>query len=253
MTSGAIYPSLKGRTVLITGGGSGIGESIVRHFVAQGSKVGFLDINAEASEALVSELSASGTVHFEKCDLRDIAALRQAIANVREKLGPITILINNAAHDQRHKLEDVTPEYWDERYQVNIRHQFFAAQAVVEDMKAAGQGAIINMGSTSWMIGQGGMPAYTSAKSAVQGLTRGLARDLGPFNIRVCSVVPGWIMTQRQIDLWLTPEAEADLMAKQCLKRKLYPDDIAKPVLFFASDEASGCTNQSYIVDGGWV
>jgi NAD(P)-dependent dehydrogenase (short-subunit alcohol dehydrogenase family) len=253
MTSGAIYPSLKGRTVLITGGGSGIGESIVRHFVAQGSKVGFLDINAEASEALVKELSASGTVHFEKCDLRDIAALRQAIANVREKLGPITILINNAAHDQRHKLEDVTPEYWDERYQVNIRHQFFAAQAVVEDMKAAGKGAIINMGSTSWMIGQGGMPAYTSAKSAVQGLTRGLARDLGPFNIRVCSVVPGWIMTQRQIDLWLTPEAEADLMNKQCLKRKLFPDDIAKPVLFFASDEASGCTNQSYIVDGGWV
>ncbi|WP_029077069.1 SDR family NAD(P)-dependent oxidoreductase [Kaistia adipata] len=253
MTSGAIYPSLRDRTVLITGGGSGIGESIVRHFVAQGSKVGFLDINAEASEALVKGLSATGTVHFEKCDLRDIAALRQAISNVREKLGPITILINNAAHDQRHKLEDVTPEYWDERYQVNIRHQFFAAQAVVEDMKAAGKGAIINMGSTSWMIGQGGMPAYTSAKSAVQGLTRGLARDLGPFNIRVCSVVPGWIMTQRQIDLWLTPEAEADLMNKQCLKRKLYPDDIAKPVLFFASDEASGCTNQSYIVDGGWV
>ncbi|WP_336801349.1 SDR family NAD(P)-dependent oxidoreductase [Kaistia sp. MMO-174] len=253
MTSGAIYPSLRDRTVLVTGGGSGIGEAIVRHFVAQGSKVGFLDINAEASEALAKELSATGTVHFEKCDLRDIAALRQAIANVREKLGAITILINNAAHDQRHKLEDVTPEYWDERYQVNIRHQFFAAQAVVEDMKAAGKGAIINMGSTSWMIGQGGMPAYTSAKSAVQGLTRGLARDLGPFNIRVCSVVPGWIMTQRQIDLWLTPEAEVDLMNKQCLKRKLFPDDIAKPVLFFASDEASGCTNQSYIVDGGWV
>ena len=253
MTTGAIYPSLKGRTVLVTGGGSGIGESIVRHFVAQGSKVGFLDINEAASKALVEELAPTGTLHFEHCDLRDIAALRAALAGVRAALGPITVLINNAAHDQRHKLEDVTPEYWDERYQVNIRHQFFAAQAVVEDMKAAGGGSIVNMGSTSWMVGQGGMPAYTSAKSAVLGLTRGLARDLGPFNIRVCSVVPGWIMTQRQIDLWLTPEAERDLMAKQCLKRKLFPDDIARVVQFFASDEASACTNQAYVVDGGWV
>ncbi len=254
MTTGAIYPSLKNRTVIITGGGSGIGESIVRHFVAQGAKVGFLDIDRTASEALVAELSAAGgTVQFEYCDLRDIAALRQAIQNVREAFGPITILVNNAAHDQRHKLEDVTPEYWDERMQVNLRHQFFAVQAVAPDMKAAGGGAIINMGSVTWLIGQGGMPAYSAAKSAVLGLTRSLARDLGPFNIRVCSVVPGWIMTQRQIDLWLTPEAEADLMTKQCLKRKLYPEDIAKPVLFFASDEASGCTNQAYIVDGGWV
>jgi len=253
MASGAIYPSLKGRTVLVTGGGSGIGESIVRHFVAQGSKVGFLDINEAASTKLVEELSAEGTVHFEPCDLRDIAALRAAIGKVREKFGPITVLVNNAAHDERHKIEDVTPEYWDDRQQVNLRHQFFAVQAVMEDMKAAGGGSIINMGSTSWMMGLGGMPAYVAAKSAVLGLTRGLARDLGPFNIRVCSIVPGWIMTQRQIDLWVTPEGEADLMAKQCLKRKLYPDDIARPVLFFASDEASACTNQAYVVDGGWI
>ncbi|MBZ9937075.1 SDR family oxidoreductase [Mesorhizobium sp. BR1-1-16] len=253
MPTGAIYPSLKDRTVVVTGGGSGIGESIVRHFVAQGAKVGFLDINREASEALVAELSSQGSVHFEHCDLRDIAALRAAIANIRAAFGPITILVNNAAHDERHKLEDVTPEYWDDRVHVNLRHQFFAAQAVVDDMKAAGGGAIINLGSTSWMIGLGGMPAYTASKSAVLGLTRSLARDLGPFNIRVCSVVPGWIMTQRQIDLWLTPEAEARVMESQCLKRKLYPEDIAKPVLFFASDEASGCTNQAYVVDGGWI
>ncbi|MCX5478156.1 SDR family NAD(P)-dependent oxidoreductase [Kaistia geumhonensis] len=253
MSTGAIYPSLRDRTVVVTGGGSGIGESIVRHFVAQGSKVGFLDINREASEALVAELAPQGTVRFEHCDLRDIAALRASIANIRAAYGPVTILVNNAAHDERHKLEDVTPEYWDDRIHVNLRHQFFAAQAVAEDMKAAGRGAIINLGSISWMIGMGGMAGYTASKSAVLGLTRSLARDLGPFNIRVCSVLPGWVMTQRQIDLWLTPEAEATIMASQCLKRKLYPEDIARPVLFFASDEAGACTNQSYVVDGGWV
>ncbi len=254
MKFGAIYPSLEGRTVLVTGGGSGIGESIVRHFAGQKSKVGFLDIAREPSEKLAAELSAEGaTVHFEECDIRDIAALMAAIAKVRAALGPITVLVNNAAHDQRHKLEDVTVEYWDERYAVNLRHQFFAAQDVAEDMKQAGGGAIVNLGSTSWMVGQGGMPAYTSAKSAVQGLTRGLARDLGIYDIRVTCVVPGWIMTQRQLDLWLTPESEKELMQRQCLKRKLYPDDIARSVLFFASDEASGCTNQSYVVDGGWV
>ncbi len=253
MSTGAIYPSLRDRTVVVTGGGSGIGESIVRHFVAQGAKVGFLDINREASEALVAELAPQGTVRFEHCDLRDIAALRASIANIRAAYGPVTILVNNAAHDERHKLEDVTPEYWDDRIHVNLRHQFFAAQAVAEDMKAAGRGAIVNLGSISWMIGMGGMAGYTASKSAVLGLTRSLARDLGPFNIRVCSVLPGWVMTQRQIDLWLTPEAEATIMASQCLKRKLYPEDIARPVLFFASDEAGACTNQSYVVDGGWV
>lgn len=253
MSTGAIYPSLRDRTVVVTGGGSGIGKSIVRHFVAQGAKVGFLDINREASEALVAELAPQGTVRFEHCDLRDIAALRASIAAIRAAYGPVTILVNNAAHDERHKLEDVTPEYWDDRIHVNLRHQFFAAQAVAEDMKAAGRGAIINLGSISWMIGMGGMAGYTASKSAVLGLTRSLARDLGPFNIRVCSVLPGWVMTQRQIDLWLTPEAEATIMASQCLKRKLYPEDIARPVLFFASDEAGACTNQSYVVDGGWV
>ena len=150
-------------------------------------------------------------------------------------------------------METVTPEYWDERFATNLKHQFFAAQAVVPDMRANGGGAIVNLGSVSWVIGQGGMPCYTTAKSAVQGLTRSLARDLGPDNIRVNSILPGWIMTERQISMWLTPESEKELMTRQCLKRKLVPDEIARVVLFFASDDAGACTNQSYIADGGWV
>jgi NAD(P)-dependent dehydrogenase (short-subunit alcohol dehydrogenase family) len=255
MTATAIYPSLKDRVVFITGGGSGIGAAIVEHFCRQGAKVGFVDINQEASEKLVDDVEAAGhgKPFFVNCDITDIEALRVAIGQVREKLGPITVLVNNAAHDQRHKIDDVTPEYWDDRFAVNLKHQFFAAQAVYPDMEAAGGGAIVNLGSVSWMIGQGGMPCYTTAKSAVAGLTRSLARDLGPKNIRVNCVVPGWIMTQRQIDLWLTPEGEAELMQRQCLKRKLVPADIARAVLFFASDDSGACTNQSYIVDGGWV
>ena len=247
----AAYPSLKGRTAVVTGGASGIGESIVRHFAAQGSKVGFIDLNGEAGSALAEELGPD--VHFVETDLKDIEALQAAIDNIRATLGPITVLVNNAAHDERHNNEDVTIEYWDDRYAVNLKHQFFAAQAVTQDMIDAGGGAIVNMGSTSWMVGLGGMPCYTSAKSAVQGLTRSLARDLGPHNIRVNSIAPGWIMTQRQIDMWLTPEGEEELMKRQCLKRKLYPDDIARVVLFFASDESGACTAQTYIADGGWV
>lgn len=251
---GAIYPDLQERTVLITGGGSGIGAEIVRHFAAQGARVGFIDIAVDASEALVQELTAEGqTVHFEQADLTDVDALRAAIDRVRAAYGPISVLVNNAAHDERHALEDVTPEYWDQRVAVNLRHQFFCAQAVVPDMRAAGGGAIINMGSISWMIGEGNMAGYTASKSAVLGLTRSLARDLGPDNIRVNSIAPGWIMTQRQIDLWLTEEGEENIMKRQCLKRKLVPADVARVVLFYASAEASACTNQSYIVDGGWV
>ena len=163
------------------------------------------------------------------------------------------MLVNNAAHDERHKFDTVTPEYWDDRMAVNLRHQFFAAQAVQPMMKAAGGGSIINFGSTSWMIGQGGMPGYTAAKAAVMGLTRGLARDFGPDNIRVNSIAPGWIMTERQITLWLDEAGERELMARQCLKRKLYPDDMARIVLFLAADDSSAMTNQTYIADGGWV
>lgn len=252
MTEMATYPSLRDRTVLVTGGGSGIGAAIVRHFAGQGARVGFLDIDIAASTALKADLGPAA-VHFEPCDLRDIPALRAAIAAVAAALGPITILVNNAAHDARHRLEDVTPEYWDERYAVNLRHQFFAAQAVAPGMMAAGGGVIINLGSNSWMQARGGMPAYTSAKSAVVGLTRALARDLGAQGIRVLSVVPGWIMTERQIALHLTPEGEAELMANQCVKRRLTPDDIARPILFFASEEAAACAMQSYVIDGGWV
>jgi NAD(P)-dependent dehydrogenase (short-subunit alcohol dehydrogenase family) len=239
----------------VTGGGSGIGAAIVEHFAAQGSRVAFVDIDRAASERLCDTIAAGGRARplFVPCDLRDIGALREAVAEVRGRLGPIRVLINNAAHDERHALDTVTPEYWDDRLAVNLRHQFFAAQAVYPDMVQAGGGAIVNLGSTSWMVGQGGMPGYTAAKSGVVGLTRGLARDLGPHNIRVTCVVPGWIMTERQVKLWLTPEAEAQLLRRQCLKRKLVPEDIARAVLFFAADDSAACTAQSYVVDGGWT
>ena len=230
MSEYAIYPSLKDRSVFITGGGSGIGASLVRHFAAQGSKVAFVDIALEASEEL-----------------------RRSIRQAADAHGPITVLVNNAAHDERHKFDTVTPEYWDDRMAVNLRHQFFAAQAVQPMMKAAGGGSIINFGSTSWMIGQGGMPGYTAAKAAVMGLTRGLARDFGPDNIRVNSIAPGWIMTERQVSLLLDEAGERELMARQCLKRKLYPDDMARIVLFLAADDSGALTNQTYIADGGWV
>jgi len=254
MSEVATYPSLKDKTVVITGGGSGIGASLTTHFARQGCKVGFLDIADEASITLETELNSDGcTVKYFRCDITDTKALQTVIDELRATFGPVGILINNAAHDQRHKFEDITPEYWDERFAINIKHQFFAAQAVLEDMKSIGGGSIINMGSTSWMIGNGGMACYTAAKSAVLGLTRSLAQDFGPFNIRVNSIAPGWIMTQRQKELWLTPEGEADIFKNQCLKRFLVPDDIARPVLFFASDESAACTNQNYVVDGGWL
>ncbi len=250
----ATYPDLKNKCVVITGGGTGIGEAITTRFAEQGAKVGFIDIKAEESKQLAEKLTAAGhQVRFEHADLTNIEALRKAIANVRVAFGPVGVLINNAAHDQRHKTEDVTPEFWDERFAVNLRHQFFAAQAVLPDMIEVGGGSIINFGSTSWMVGQGGMAAYTAAKSAVLGLTRSLARDYGQYNIRVNAIAPGWIMTERQKTLWLTPESDKELMARQCLKRHLVPDEIARVTLFFASDEASACTNQQYVVDGGWI
>ena len=251
----ASYPSLEARVAFVTGGGSGIGASIVEHLCAQRARVAFVDIERTVSETLVKTIEGRGhpAPSFIPCDLRDIAALRSAVTDVRARLGPIRILVNNAAHDERHSIESVTPEYWDDRFAVNLRHQFFAAQAVAPDMAAAGGGSIINFGSTSWLVGQGGMPAYLSAKAAVAGLTRALARDLGPMNIRVNAIVPGWIMTERQVRLWLTPEGEQELLRRQCLKRKLLPQDVARVVLFFAADDSGACTNQSYVVDGGWV
>lgn len=251
----ASYPSLAGKVVLVTGGGSGIGASNVENFVRQQAKVAFVDINEDAGRGLGERLAdtAAHAPLYLPCDLRDIEALRAAVGQVRERLGPVDVLVNNAAHDERHALDTVTPEYWDDRMAVNLRHQFFAAQAVYPDMERSGGGAIVNLGSVTYMVGQGGMAGYSAAKSAVWGLTRSLARDLGPKGIRVNCVVPGWIMTERQVEMWLTPESEEELMQRQCLKRKLYPDDVARVVLFMAADDSGGCTNQMFIVDGGWV
>jgi D-xylose 1-dehydrogenase len=250
----AIYTDLAGKVVLVTGGASGIGEAIVRRFAEQKSIVVFFDIKAEEGASLARELTGKGfAAYFHKVDLTDIAALRAAISDARTAHGPINVLVNNAAHDERHRTEDMTPEYWDDRIAVNLKHSFFAAQAVLADMKAANAGAIINFSSISWMAAQGGMAAYTASKSAMLGLTRSLARDYGPYNIRVNAIAPGWIMTQRQIDKWLTAEGEEELMRRQCLKRKLVPDEVAKFAVFLASDEASACTSQHYVVDGGWV
>src|SRR3954451_15149355 len=250
----AIYPDLAGKVVLVTGGASGIGEAIVRGFARQKSTVAFFDIAERAGISLARALSDEGLAcHFAHVDLTDISAIRAGVVQARNLHGPVAILINNAAHDERHATEEVSPEYWDDRIAVNLKHQFFAAQAVLPDMTAVRKGVIINFGSTSWMIGQGGMAAYTASKSGVIGLTRSLARDYGPCNIRVNAIAPGWIMTGRQLDKCLTPESEAELMQRQCLKRKLMPDEIARFTMFLASDEASACTAQHYVVDGGWV
>ena len=243
----ATYPSLKGRSVFVSGGGLGIGASIVEHFAAQGSKVGFVDINEPASNAVAAKTGAL----FLKCDIKDVKAYQAALAGMASRLGPITVLVNNAAHDERHKLEDVTPEFWDDRIAVNLRHAFFAIQAVVPGMKKAGGGSIVNFSSISYHTMTANLSVYQAAKAATIGMTRGLARDLGADKIRLNSITPGWIMTQRQIDLWLTPEAEADLMKAQVLKEKVYPPDIARMALFLASDDSRLISGQNFVVDGG--
>lgn len=250
------YPSLVNKVVFITGGGSGIGATLVAAFVAQGAKVAFVDILQQASQALVQQLLQQypqGQVYFYPCDITDIPALQAVVAQVELALGPVTVLLNNAASDTRHNFQDVTPEYWDQRLNVNLRHQFFAIQAVFAQMKAAGGGSIINFGSMSWHEGQGGMPGYTTSKAAVLGLTRGLARDLGPYQIRVNTLTPGWVMTERQLSQWVTPETAKDIEKNQCLKQQLLPEDIAAMALFLASDDSKLCTAQNFIVDGGWI
>ena len=251
----ATYPSLGGRSVFITGGGSGIGESLVEHFCRQDAKVCFVDIAERPSRALVERLTGGGhpAPHFIACDLRDIAALRRAVAEASKRHGPVRVLINNAGNDDRHTTESVSVEYWDERMQVNLRHQFFAAQAVRPQMRDAGGGSIINFGSITWLVGDPDCPAYVTAKAAIGGLTRALAREFGPEKIRVNCVLPGWVMTERQVKLWLDAEGERQIAGRQCLKEKLYPDDISRMVLFLAADDSRMCTSQNYIVDGGWV
>ncbi len=250
----AIYPSLRGRAVFITGGGGGIGASLVRHFAEQHCKVVFVDIDQAGGEAVVRDVTGDHPAPlFIQCDLRDIAALKAAIAKGRDAVGDFTVLVNNAAHDERHDTMAVTPEYWDERLAVNLRHQFFAAQAIIPMMQAAGGGAIVNFGSTSWHLSQGGMPAYVTAKAGIEALTRSLARDYGPDGIRANCILPGWIMTKRQIEKWLTPEGEADLLKRQCLKEKLAPADCARMALWLAADDSRLITAHNFYVDAGAV
>lgn len=251
----AVYPSLRGKVVFVTGGGSGIGAAIVASLAGQGAKVHFCDINEDAGRPLAAELAAAAehAPVFYPCDLRDIARLQEVIAEVGAREGQLDVLINNAAHDERHALEDVSVEYFDDRMAVNLRHHLFAAQASVPLLRRAGGGSIINMGSITYMVGQGGMACYSAAKSAIWGLTRSLATDLGTDGIRVNMVVPGWIMTERQETLWLDEASEQELMKSQVLKRKIYPDDVARLVMFLAADDSAGCSAQSYVVDGGWV
>lgn len=246
----ATYPSLNGKRVYITGGASGIGAEIVRAFSDQGARVGFVDIDEEAAQSLVR---ANKNVEFERVDLRDIDALRTAFEALKARIGPADVLVNNAARDDRHDWAAVTPEYWDERMQTNLRHQFFAAQAVAPDMMVAGGGSIINMGSNSWWEAGGGFPAYATAKAAVHGLTRTLARDFGAHRIRVNTVVPGWIMTERQRQLWATPEALEKQRQRQCLPDLIDPAYVARMVLFLASDDAAMCTANNYMVEAGSI
>lgn len=247
----ATYPSLRGRTVFITGGASGIGAEIVSAFAEQGSRVGFVDLDPTGSRALVERLGADVTC--EICDLRDVDALKAAFAALKQRLGPAAVLVNNAARDDRHDWRETTPEYWDERFATNLRHQFFAIQAVAPDMIAAGGGSIINLGSNSWWEAGGGFPAYATAKSAVQGLTRTMARDLGDHRIRVNTVVPGWIMTERQKTLWVTPEAIEKHRDRQCLPDLIEPVYVARMVVFLASDDAAMCTANNYMVEAGSI
>ena len=250
-TKFANYPCLRGKTVFVTGGASGIGAEIVTAFANQGAKVGFVDMDITGSEALLAQLD--GTHGFALCDLRDIEALKAAFSNLAEKLGPAEVLVNNAARDDRHDWRDVTPEYWDERQNNNLRHMFFAIQAVADGMIAAGGGSIINMGSNSWWEAGGGFPAYTTAKAAVHGLTRTMARDLGDHRIRVNTVVPGWIMTERQKQLWVTPEALAKQIERQCLPDAIDPVYVARMVLFLASEDSAACSAQNFMVEGGSI
>jgi D-xylose 1-dehydrogenase len=250
----ALYPSLEDTSVFVTGGASGIGAEIVRAFAGQGSRVGFVDFDLERGAALASEVSRAGAqVRFEPCDLRDIGALKRAFGVLADTQGPARVLVNNAARDDRHAWDQVTPEFYDERIATNLRHMFFAIQAVAPGMMAAGGGSIINLGSDSWWRAGGGFPAYTTAKAAVHGLTRGMARDLGQYRIRVNTLVPGWTMTERQKRLWVTPGALTAQLAAQCLPDPIEPVFVARMALFLAADDSAMCTANNYMVEAGSI
>jgi D-xylose 1-dehydrogenase len=251
----ANYASLQGKRVFITGGGSGIGEALVAAFAAQGAQVAFVDIVREPSEALCARVAEAGypAPLFRHCDITDIAALQATMAELAAQLGDFDVLVNNAANDQRHAIEDVTVDFFDSRIAINQRPMFFTVQSVLPGMKRKGGGSIINISSISWHAKGGGYPVYASSKAANMGLTRGLARDVGAHNIRVNTVTPGWVMTQRQLDLWVDDDAKLEIARNQCLPNPLMPDDIAAMVLFLASDDGAMCTAQEFIVDAGWV
>lgn len=251
---GAIYPSLRDRGILITGGASGIGEGLVEAFAAQGARVLFCDIADTAAEALVTRLSPGAAVHpplYRRCDLTDVTAVRSLVGEAETLLGGLHVLVNNAGNDDRHALEDVTPDYWDDRMAVNLRHLFFAAQAAVPAMRRAGGGVILNVGSISWHLGLKALPLYQTAKAGIEGMTRALARDLGRDGIRVATIVPGNVQTPRQ-EKWYSPGGEAEIVAAQCLDGRIQPADVAALALFLASDDARMCTGHEYIIDAGW-
>tara|TARA_B100000678_G_scaffold230009_1_gene198350 strand:+ start:745 stop:1557 length:813 start_codon:yes stop_codon:yes gene_type:complete len=248
----AVYPSLSGKKIIVSGGGSGIGEGIVEGFARQGARVAFVDVQADSSQALVERLAdAPIQPIFHQCDITDTDGYRAKIGTIIDSFGGCDVLINNAANDDRHTLDEVTPEYWDQRMSVNLKHQFFAAQAVTPAMRQAGGGSIINLGSISWHLGLENLTLYQTAKAAIEGLTRSLARELGPDNIRVNTIIPGNVQTPRQMK-WYTPEGEAEIVAAQCLDGRIQPVDIAAMALFLASDDARFCTAHNYWVDAGW-
>jgi len=247
----ARYDSLRGKRVFITGGGTGIGAAMVAAFAAQGAQVAFVDIAEEASTALCLRLAQDGLPApvYRRCDITDIPALKATIA----ELGEFDVLVNNAANDQRHAIDDVTPEYWDERIAINQRPMFFTVQAVLPGMRRKGGGSIINFSSMSFHAKNGGYPVYATTKAAVVGLTRSLARDLGPHRIRVNTITPGWVMTQRQVKLWVDEAAEREIARSQCLPDKLMPEHVAAMALFLAADDSAMCTGQDFVVDAGWI
>jgi NAD(P)-dependent dehydrogenase (short-subunit alcohol dehydrogenase family) len=254
MSTLAKYGSLQGKRVFVTGGGSGIGEAIVAALVEQGAVVAFVDIMVEASEALLARYaSAPNPPVFRACDITDIPFLQRTMGELAAQLGDFDVVVNNAANDQRHQIDEVTVDYWDERIAINQRPMFFTVQAALAGMKKKGGGSIINFSSMSWHAKNPNYPIYAATKASVIGLTRCLARDLGPFNIRVNTLTPGWVMTQRQVDLWLDEAGEAEIKRAQCLPGKLMPEDIAAMVLFLAADDSRMCTGQEFIVDAGWV
>lgn len=251
----ATYPSLKDRVVVITGGASGIGEALVEAFVAQQAKVAFLDLQSEAGEALAGRLAADGHLRpsFYQCDLTDIVALQQTVATIIDRFGTMDVLVNNAGNDTRHAIEEVTSESFDQTIAINLKQLFFMCQSVIPAMRKAGRGSIINMSSIAWVIPSTRVPVYIAAKAGIVGLTRTLAHELGADNIRVNAVLPGAIITERQKRLWLTDEYKAEILSRQALKRLLLPEEVARLVLFLASDDSAAITNQSCVIDGGFV